>query len=245
MNREVFVVIPVHNRIEMLRELLDAIRHDGRHVILIDNNSTPPLMEVNTGLRTRAIIRRFATRNIQAMWNEGWKVAAEESQGPYAIAFLNSDAMVSTETLIRMVDALDTLDASVVSADHCKILYGDGFIRKTVPGPVQWAHRLSGYGFVVRGELRTRFDEDLVWWYGDDDFEWRAREEFGGSILIGGVHIENRDANGAQRDYPELHIQTDKDRVNFINKWGVSSQDWTVYNPTVYNATLGKYGRVR
>lgn len=219
--RELFVVIPVHNRIAMLKDLLDVIQHHPSHVILIDNNSTPPLTE-DTSLCTRATIRRFTTRNIQAMWNEGWKIAADEAKGPYAIAFLNSDAMARPATLIKMTEALDTLNASVVSADHCNVAQRN-FIRKTAPGPVPWAHVMSGYGFVVRGELETRFDEQFVWWYGDNDFDWRARLEFGGSVVLGDAQISNRDPDGAQREYPELYEQTERDRATFINKWGMTT----------------------
>lgn len=222
MSRELFIVIPVHNRLDMLKDLLDLMCHDPAHVILIDNNSTPPLME-DKSFVARAIIRRFAHRNIQAMWNEGWSIASEESRGPYAIAFLNSDAMVTPETLVRMAEALDAMNAAVVSTDHCNILREGEFLRKTSPGPVPWEHVMSGYGFVVRGELQSRFDEQFVWWYGDNDFDWTARQEFGGSVILGGTRIDNRDPDGAQRTYPELHEQTRLDEATFINKWGMNT----------------------
>lgn len=220
MKRELFIVIPVHNRINLLRELLDELDYDPDHIILVDNNSEPPLNQI---LNNRGIIICDAERNIQHLWNIGWKLAEGRANGPYAIAFLNSDAFANSGTLYRMVDALDDHNASVVGADRCEILQNMDIYRKTIPGPVDWCHTMTGYGFVVRGELTTRFDEQFVWWYGDPDFDWRARQQFGGSVILGGAYIGNRDQDGAQRDFPELHAQTDKDRITFINKWGRDS----------------------
>jgi len=220
LSRELFIVIPVHNRRDMLRELLDELNYDPNHIILVDNNSEPPL---NQDFSDQGIIVWETERNIQHLWNVGWRSVEVRATGPYAIAFLNSDAWVSLDTLRVMVGCLDSLDASVVSPDSCSILMPGGFIRKTTPGPVPWQHLMAGYGFVVRGELQTRFDERFVWWYGDNDFDWQARREFGGTVLVSGVQIGNRDADGAQRDYPELCEQTNRDRIAFINKWGVDT----------------------
>ena len=234
--RELYIVIPAHDRQGMLAELLGTLDVSPAHVFLIDNNSDRPL---HHDFGQSAIVVQYGDRNIQAMWNFGWELASKAADGkPYAVAFLNSDAMTSAETLVRMTDALDTLNASLVSSDYSRLLYDGGILRKRIPGPVSWECAMSGWGFVVRGELQSRFDEQFVWWYGDPDFEWRARQEFGGSVVLGGAYIENRDANGAQRDFPELNFQCDRDRVAFINKWGVSSQDWTIYNEVVYNAKL-------
>jgi len=238
--RELYVVIPATDRHKMISDLLAGMDQPADHVILVDNGSRPPLAEVLAD-RAMVIDNRGSALNIQAWWNLGWAEVESLAVGPYAIAFLNSDALISKRDIETMTEALDLHNAAAVGTDHCHILSPGQIYRKQTPGPVEWAHRLSGYGFVVRGELKSRFDESLEWWYGDDDFEWRARTEFGGVIILGGTQVQNLDSNGAQRDRPELNVQIDKDRINFINKWGTASQDWTIYNIGAYNARLSRY----
>lgn len=219
--REIFIVIPVHNRIDMLIELLDELNFDRQHVILVDNNSSPALSDIPT-LSERTSIRTFKPRNIQAMWNKGWSMSAARASGPYAVAFLNSDLMIAKASMIKLVEELDRQNASVTYPNQTGLIDGE-LHREQRPGPIDRNTRMTGWCFVVRGEMKTRFDESLVWWYGDDDFEWRARQEFGGCVMVGGVDARNRDADGAQRMYPELNAQCNQDRLNFIAKWGTDS----------------------
>lgn len=226
--RELFIIIPVHNRIDMLVELLDELDFDPQHVILVDNNSSPALLDI-PGLFERAVIEPFTVRNIQAMWNRGWQMATERATGPYAVGIFNSDLMISKAGVIKLAEELDRQNASVTYPDQVGLVDGQ-FIREHRPGPYDRNTRLTGWCFMARGELETRFDESMVWWYGDDDFEWRARQEFGGCVMVGGVQARNRDADGAQRVYPELVTQCTIDWHTFVYKWGVDSFSWMVYN---------------
>ena len=78
---------------------------------------------------------------------------------------------------------------------------------------------MTGYCFVIDSNLNQDFDEELKWWYGEDDFEWRARV-VNGVARVGGTFVVNLDAQGSERDNPVLRIQTGIDSSRFEKKWG-------------------------
>lgn len=218
--RELFVVIPATNRHDMLDDLITSIDQPSDHVILIDNQSNPPLSDSFSD-RATIILNEDPELNIQKWWNMGWAEAERRSSGDYAVVFLNSDTLTTKKDIETLVKGIDKYNASVTFFDHCRVLKRGRINRRTEPGPGPWEHKMTGWCFAVRGEIGARFDERMAWWYGDDDFDWRARQEFGGVVMIPGVWADNRDANGAQRDRPELHDQIERDRKVFLGKWGV------------------------
>jgi len=242
--RETFIVIPANGRHQMIAELLGSINYPQDHVILLDTGAEPPLEE-RFGDDDAMVISQWwfdgnKGKNIQRWWNAGWRMAegCAEDKNNYAVVFLNSDAMTNRWDIETMVEAIDKYDASVVFFDHCSVLNMSQINRRTRPGPGPWHFKMTGWGFAVRGEIKTRFDETMAWWYGDDDFDWRARLEYGGVVMIHGPWVANRDPNGGQRDNPELHEVIARDHNRFIEKWGVDIMDDNVFNEETFNRMI-------
>ena len=74
-----------------------------------------------------------------------------------------------------------------------------------------------GYCYMIRGSSGLRLDEGFVWWYGDDDIEWRARIA-GGVGLVGGLRAENLDESTARID----NFVTNRDFGRFLVKYGTA-----------------------
>lgn len=220
--RELFVVIPASNRQDMISELLTSIMQPASNVILIDNGSDPPLRQ---DFNDRAfVVHNYPTElNIQRWWDLGWEIAESLAwdKDNYAVAFLNSDAMISKRDIETLAEEIDRSNSSVTFFDHCKVLHPTKRQTRSEPGPGPWSQRMSGYCFVVRGELPIRFDEEFQWWYGDDDFEWRARPLFSGVTMVGGTWADNRDENSGFREHAHLLGQVELDKQRFLSKWGV------------------------
>ena len=218
-----FVVIPSLDRHKMLDRVINNLGLPQSQVIVIDTGSNPPL---DRHLQNRAIVlsrTRDSERNIQKWWNAGLdyiKSSAEFKKiDKYHVAILNSDLIIERSDLDLLQDAL-TVSGTVVShQDHSNELELGEFRVKHRRGDTPFRYKLTGYCFVVDGSLDLRFDERFRWWYGEDDFEWRARE-MGGVVRVGGPTITNLDQDGAIKNDHSLRQQVFADREEFISKWG-------------------------
>jgi len=86
------------------------------------------------------------------------------------------------------------------------------------PGPP----RITGWCFMLRGELGQRVDESFRWWCGDNDFDWTARGR-GGSVLVPGLERTHLHHNGYTGEHPDLGEQAARDQETFLAKWGRST----------------------
>lgn len=83
--------------------------------------------------------------------------------------------------------------------------------------PISLYARMPGYAFSMRGSAKLYADEDLQWWFGDDDLDWRIRQN-GGNALVGGLQVEHLSPNLST--VGELAEQAGRDRQTFKDKWG-------------------------
>jgi len=218
-----FVVIPSLDRHKMLDRVINNLGLPQSQVIVIDTGSNPPL---DRHLKNRAIVLsrpRDSERNIQKWWNAGLdyiKSSAEFKKiDKYHVAILNSDLLIERSDLDLLQDAL-TVSGTVIShQDHSNELHvGETDIKYKI-GDTPWRYKITGYCFVIDGDLDLRFDERFSWWYGEDDFEWRARQS-GGVVRVGGVNVCNVDLDGSIRDNQSLVPFLLKDQEAFVEKWG-------------------------
>jgi hypothetical protein len=72
---------------------------------------------------------------------------------------------------------------------------------------------------LVRGELGIRHDPEFRWWFADDDFELQHRAA-GGTILVGGVHMEHDGSTAMTGARKEFAVE---DEVKFLRKWGLTA----------------------
>jgi GT2 family glycosyltransferase len=207
---ETWAVVPSNGR-SFLRECLDALLPQVEGIIVVSNGESDfpsePRVEIMTDERPDV--------NISRWWNMGIDAVAAKGLGEWNVLVVNDDVIVPSNFVQILSDNMRSCSAAISfpnQHDNHRMLWRD-------PEPVNLFWRLTGYCFMMRGEIGLRLDESLVWWYGDDDLDWRARAN-GGSYLVPGCSVEHRAPNGSMLGRPDLHVQAGKDRETFIRKWG-------------------------
>lgn len=210
---ETWAVIPTRNRPELLRALIESL--EPSRTVVVDNGDNPWITEL--GARRIKIDRDPA--NISRWWNIGLDAVAEMAGDVYDVAVLNDDLRLPAGTLDVLSQAIRTNDAAASFPDmHNGLALGQQDVLR-VGAPHNLFHRMSGFCFMLRGEQGLRADEELVWWYGDDDLEWRAAQS-GGVVRVGGLAVEHLMPNHSTATDPALSAQTALDRATFVAKWG-------------------------
>ncbi|WP_460071089.1 glycosyltransferase family 2 protein [Streptomyces sp. YKOK-I1] len=213
-------VIPTRDRHDLLADCINSVVDQVDRVIVLDNLSTPPIDVEPWHGKVRGVSAPLDPPNISTFWNVGIAVADAAAHRAGAeqwdIAVLNSDVVVPPGWAEALSTAMRSTTAVLAYPDQHG---GREQILHTRAEPIDLRQRITGFAFMLRGEHALRFDEDLVWWYGDDDADWRARQE-GGALLVPGLAVEHRCPNGSMYERPELAEQAGRDRATFQHKWG-------------------------
>lgn len=213
-------VIPTRNRHDMVADCINSVIDQVDRVIVIDNQSDPPIDAEPWHGKVGVVRVPLDPPNISTLWNIGLAladgVAAKHGADRWDIAVLNSDVTVPRGWIDTLSAAMRATTAVLAYPDQHG---GRKQILHTKAEPIDLRHRITGYAYVLRGEHGLRFDETLAWWFGDDDGDWRAREE-GGALLVPGIPVEHRCPNGSMYERPELQEQAGRDRETFRQKWG-------------------------
>ena len=219
MGVEIWTVVLTHNRHEELLNLLTDLSADipVDHMVVVDHASEPPIKTAGENIR---VIRDEGPANISRLWNIGLDAVDDRAWSEdYHVAVLNDDLRVPKGTLPALSAALVKHKATIAFPDqHHTLRLGRVAVART-RGPYNLFYRMAGYCWMLNGASGLRLDEDLVFWYGDDDLEWRAAER-GGVVRVGGVSVDHLDPSGSVNRSPELARQTGLDRDTFIGKWG-------------------------
>lgn len=156
--------------------------------------------------------------NISQWWNEGLKIAQDHfthwyGSGEWDVAILNDDAIVPE----GWFDAVSTAMREYGAAAACSgSTIGTRFF--TEPGPIPGiSNPLTGFAFILAGEKGLRANEDLHWYCGDNDLDWRSRQA-GGTLMMSGFPVRHLYPNGQMT--PEMHAQTGRDMQTFVDIWG-------------------------
>ena len=213
-------VIPTRNRHDLLADCITSVTDQADTVIVIDNLSTPPIDPEPWHGKVGVVRVPVDPPNISTLWNVGIALADAAAHRADAarwdIVVLNSDVVVPAGWAERLSTAMRSTTAVLAYPDQQG---GTQQILHTKAEPIDLRQRITGYAYLLRGESGLRLDEDLAWWYGDDDLDWRAREA-GGALLVPGIPVEHRCPNGSMHERPELAEQAGRDRETFQRKWG-------------------------
>lgn len=213
-------VIPTRDRHDMLDDCIDSVIDQVGAVFVVDNLSSPAIDPEPWHGKVFTVPASLDPPNISKFWNAGLALADYTARNAGAkewdIAVLNSDVVVPPGWIDTLSTAMRSTTAVLAYPDQHG---GQQQILHTRAEPIDLRQRITGYAFMLRGEHGLRFDEALAWWFGDDDGDWRAREQ-GGSLLVPGIPVEHRAPNVSTNERPELVAQTGRDRETFQQKWG-------------------------
>lgn len=210
MSAPTWAVVPSNGR-AYLQECLGALLPQVDGIVVVNNGGSGFL----GGGRVEVVPDSGSDMNISRWWNAGIDTIAGMGLGEWNTIIVNDDVVVPTGLVAALSGSLRSTTAAVAYPNQ----HDCHRVMWTEPGPVNLFWRLTGYCFMLRGELGLRLDESLVWWYGDDDLDWTARTR-GGSLLVPGCPVEHRAPNGTMNERPELHVQAGRDRETFVQKWG-------------------------
>lgn len=213
-------VIPTRDRHDMLADCINSVVDQVNRVIVIDNLSSPPIDPEPWHGKVGVVSLPIDPPNISTLWNVGIALADASfhrmDADAWDIAVLNSDVTVPAGWIETLSTAMRSTTAVLAYPDQHG---GRQQILHTKAEPIDLRQRITGYAYLLRGEAGLRLDENLAWWYGDDDLDWRAREQ-GGALLVPGIPVEHRCPNGSMYERPELQEQAGRDRATFEAKWG-------------------------
>lgn len=154
--------------------------------------------------------------NISRWWNLGLEAVAilVGDDIAYDVAVINDDVLVPEGWLPCISSKMRELGAAAGCSggqQEGQVVFHDQV------GPVALHVRMQGFAYVLAGEKGLRADEELAWWYGDDQLG-QAAAISGGMVMVPGCHVNHLYPNGQVTG--EHQVQIAKDRETFIRKMG-------------------------
>jgi GT2 family glycosyltransferase len=217
-----YVVIPVKERLELTRRLVDRLAAEGGYeaLFVLDNGSRDGTA---AWLRRQPVHKMIepvdaAGMGIYRMWNLGVRLARDRH--PTAnVAILNNDIRIGPQFLARLGAGLHSRpDLWVVSAnyDH-RPLRGVQYVHSTFK-----RGGVAGFAFMTRGQIfdEVSFDEGFRWWYGDDDFVAQVEAHGGRVGIVGGATVEHVGGGAQTIQYTrQILADIERDRRRMWAKW--------------------------
>jgi glycosyltransferase involved in cell wall biosynthesis len=208
-----FIVIPVKNRLEITKQLIDELiaQAEYKKIFVYDNGSTDGTAEYIDGLG-RGVERIWTPKmSIYEMWNDGWSRCQKLHRYPN-VAILNNDIKIPKKFISTMATHLrKEKGVWAVYPDYKKIKRKpDGTITKT-----KGTYRkggLSGFAFMIKGEMPIeKIDTRFQWWYGDDDLVYKIEKKGYTAARINGLVINHiSGASASQLENRAKKISEDK-----------------------------------
>lgn len=198
-----WAVVPTEGR-DCLHDCLASIRDQVDGVVVVANQGYPA--DDLTGV---IVVRDDAgDRNISRWWNLGLDRLVHLGLMQWNALVLNDDTRLGPGAAWRLADTMRA---------HAAAIAYPGTSERLLTAPS--LDRITGWCFMLRGEGGLRADEQLAWWYGDNDLDWKARLR-GGAVTVPGVDVHHSDPNGYTNRIPALAAQAGRDRDLFLARWG-------------------------
>lgn len=202
-----FLTIPTaHSHPELLAGIIRDCSLPPEQIILI---ATKPDLSLPASC---VVIEDLGLPNIQRWWNAGIDEAIR--RGATAVAVLNDDLKINSETLPKLHRELRRTGATIASPTRPD--WGPGLYknRNIFPyTPVIW-----GCLWMLNVDSNLRPDPKYVWWYGDSDLDIRARRDYSG-IVTADVYYEHYFPGEGTSSAPSLSEQTKLDAEMFESNY--------------------------
>jgi hypothetical protein len=217
-----FAIVPTHNRPERLKALVRSLGAQCNHIIVLDNASEPAVdkaaLEAVAGDASVTVLRDpEQPPNLSRFWNVMFDAVAawvdHSDQEAWDVAVFNDDAIVPAGWYDICSTVLRGHGTAAVAHTGAQPVHGHELVD-AYPYPRE--KRMCPWAFVVKGELGLRADENLRWWYQDDDF-CRSAIDAGGVLAAPGPLVIN--AHAVQSTTGVLAEQAERDRATFEAKW--------------------------
>ncbi len=218
------VVIPTKSNLQGLKELLSDLSND---------QSVETICVVADGDATFAAIADFHIHaevivvpegsGIQYMWNRGMEVVGMSNH----VAFLNDDVRLGENCMSTLTEILDNDSAvGLVCPNYSDVeMFANRDVFDTCRSRYDGTGGMAGFAMILHRELVTQwtFDENLTWWYGDDDLlRWVTQVVGKRAVMSYGARCVHEDS-ATIRTNPPTNFGTlvENDRLYFESKWNV------------------------
>jgi hypothetical protein len=155
--------------------------------------------------------------NISHWWNVGidWAadLAKQAGDETWDVAVINDDVIVPSTWMCYVADdlrALGCVAGCTGGRSHAPVIHRH-------VGAVDLYSRIQGFAFIIAGESGLRIDEEIKWWFSDDDLGQEAAA-MGGMVMMPGCHVTHL-FPGMQTTL-DHQPQIGRDRTRFIEKRG-------------------------
>ncbi len=218
-----YVIIPVRDHLDLTRDLIAQLVAQGGHeaILVFDNGSTDgtsPWLAQQAEEGALEVVDATGM-TLHQMWNMGARMAT--ARHPVSnLAILNNDLDLGPDFCRRLARALrsdDSLWAVSPSYDD-RAIDGLEYVSSTFKNG-----GLAGFAFMVRGELFATFgfDEELTWWYGDDDLVANAVASGGRVAITGATTVTHVNGGSQTIGYtPDVVFTIERDLLHMVEKWG-------------------------
>ena len=218
------VVIPTKSNLQGLKELLSDLSND---------QSVETICVVADGDATFAAIADFHIHaevivvpegsGIQYMWNRGMEVVGMSNH----VAFLNDDVRLGENCMSTLTEILDNDSAvGLVCPNYSDVeMFANRDVFDTCRSRYDGTGGMAGFAMVLHRELITQwtFDENLTWWYGDDDLvRWVTHVVGKRAVISCGARCVHDDSATIRTNPPtNFGNLVEQDRLYFESKWSV------------------------
>lgn len=217
-----FVVIPVkgHHGLTdgLVAELLAQGECDG--IFILDNGADTDPYPNRHGVH----VLNATGLNIHQMWNLGVDCCVKGSPR-CNVAILNNDLEVGPGFLSGLARQLRTQPRCLAVSPNYDRRFGSGFapVRGICANRYDGTGGLAGFAFMIPGEMFAAgfpaFDEQLAWWYGDNDFTLnldRYNAVYGIALDVTCTHLDGGSVTARGADLEQVIAA---DRAYFTQKW--------------------------
>lgn len=203
--------------VDKMNRTLEMMNLPRNKTIVVANGENPP---TKTDIPKATVLQYPGDDfNMPNWWNMGLDYVSKKNKGkPYEVFIFESSTFATQDTVIKLATALRENDLAATSPDRWgQVPAGTVHIEDRLQPLQNMAYRMTGYAFVLKGELELRADPKFRNWYPDDDLEWQARQA-GGVGMVGQVMVGHPKYGSPLS--PMLAKFAEEDREKFKAKWG-------------------------
>ena len=222
MPKPVNVVIPTKSNFTGLAELLGDLSLDpsiGTICIVADGQAAFDALPDLPDHIIKILLPEGV--GIQYMWNRGIEAVGRDSH----ITFLNDDVRLSPECLSLLANSLDANPSiGIICPNYSTVeMTENRQVFNTCGSRYDGTGGLAGFAMMLRSDLVKvyNFDENMKWWYGDDDvLLWVTRTMGMHPVISHAARCRHADSvtirTNPPADFGRLVAQ---DREYFRAKW--------------------------
>lgn len=222
MSSIVNVVIPTKSNFAGLAALVDDLSSDPavQTICIVADGQTAfdALPEPSDGI-IKVVVPEGV--GIHKMWNLGIETVGRDSH----IAFINDDVRLEQHCLTSLSHSLDN-DPTIglICPNYTAIdMNEDRIVLNTCGSRYDGTGGLAGFAMMLRSDLVKvwNFDENLTWWYGDDDILMWVTQTMGMNAVISHTARCQHADSVTIRTHPPTNFGqlVAEDREYFRAKW--------------------------